>query len=427
MSVEQALKQAGVTFSRVAFDSREVRTGDLFFALRGAKTDGHLFLAEAAARGAIAAVVEEGDFGCIAPLLVVRVDNTLAALQEMAVEAVKKAQPRVVAVTGSYGKTTTKDFIYQLLHPKIPVWSTPGNQNSQIGLPAAILNREGQASVWVLEMGMNQPGEIERLVQLAPPEVAVLTQVGLVHVAPFGSLEAIAREKSQIFSHPRTKKGFVAAEISQELIWSAGVCPKTSFAVGKQADYQLREAPNGAWIVEEYGNKVELPSFSLPGRHNLHNLLGAISVARYFGIPWESIQQTIPHLKLPKKRLEWVEKDGVHFLNDSYNGTMQAMKEAILTLKEQRAKTGGAGRLVAALGSMKELGTFCAAAHKEMACFAKEHLDQIFWLGEDWGLQDLLFLDKSKLKEALFSTLCPGDWVLVKGARSDALWELVEF
>lgn len=426
MSIHQSLRQAGVIFSRVVFDSRHVEPGDLFFALRGVQTDGHLFLAHAAARGAAAAVVEDKYVASVASLPLFFVENSLVALQQMALEKVQQEKPRIVAVTGSYGKTTTKDFIAQLLQPNLPVWSTPGNQNSQIGLPVAILNKEDTAPIWVLEMGMNQPGELERLVQLAPPEVAVLTQVGLVHVASFGSLEGIAREKSQIFSHPLTKRGFLAADLSQE-IWLTGLCQKTSFAVEKPADYQLTEKPNGGFVVEEYGNKMELPPLPLPGKHNLHNLLGAISVARYFGVSWESIRETIPHVKLPKKRLEWIEKNGIRFLNDSYNASAQAVKGAIFALREQRAKEGGRGRLVAALGSIKELGSFSPAVHQEIALFAKEHLDQIFWMGEDWGLQDFLFFDKSKLKEALFAYVRPGDWVLVKGARSDALWELVEF
>lgn len=426
MSIRQSLRQAGVIFSRVAFDSRQVKAGDLFFALRGSTTDGHLFLAEAAARGAVAAVVEEKSAASSVSLPLFFVENSLTALQQMAVEEVQQEKPRIVAVTGSYGKTTTKDFITQFLQPNTPVWSTPGNQNSQIGLPAAILNREVRAPIWVLEMGMNQPGELERLVHLAPPEVAVLTQVGLVHVASFGSLEAIAREKSQIFSHPLTKRGFLAADLPQE-VSAVGVCPKTSFAVEKAADYRLTKKLNGGLVVEEEGNQEELPPFLLPGAHNLHNLLGAMAVARYFGVSWEAIRARIPHLKLPKKRLEWIEKQGVFFLNDSYNASAQAVKGAILALKERRAQAGGSGRLVAALGSMKELGSFSLAVHQEIARFAKEHLDQIFWMGEDWGLQDFLFFDKSKVKEALFAYVRPGDWVLVKGARSDALWELVEF
>lgn len=214
----------------VAVDSRQIKPGDLFFALPGAKADGHTFLEEAAKKGAAGAVVHHSYNGADFGLPLIKSDDVLQTLQELARKKVESARPRIVGITGSLGKTTTKEFVTTLLKAKYRVAASPGNSNSQIGLPLAILNHSGEGDeILVLEMGMTHPGEIHKLVSIAPPEVAVVTKVALVHACNFESIEEIAHAKGEIFSHPLTKMGIYNKESDfGGMLSGSGKCAKRS-------------------------------------------------------------------------------------------------------------------------------------------------------------------------------------------------------
>jgi UDP-N-acetylmuramoyl-tripeptide--D-alanyl-D-alanine ligase len=420
--------------SGVAVDSRNVLKGNVFFALKGAKTDGHLFLEAAVQNGATHAVVEEDFQGNSFGLQLIRVKDTLLCLQDTAKKFLSDSRAKIIAVTGSLGKTTTKGFIYQLLKSKYKVNTTSGSKNSQIGLALAVLNETvGDEDFLVLEMGMTLPRQIERLTEIAPPDIAIITSIALVHAGNFDSIEDIARAKSEVFCRPKTKLVIVNADTDcANFLMSKANCQK-SYSMQKEtkATWHL-EIQDERLIVDEDGEKTKLSSVDFPARHVYQNLLGAICIARECGMSFAEISQVLPTLTLPERRLQEIEKNGIVFINDSYNAAEISVKGAL----ESIAKRKTSGRKIAVLGNMVELGKFSDVCHKRVGEYALSTVDRLFCIGEhckplvevwqdaekpvEWFLRFEDLLDKLKLE------LRAGDLVLVKGSRVLQLERVVE-
>lgn len=426
-------------FVGVSVDSRQVKSGDLFFALKGAHADGHYFLHDAASKGASAAVVSKTFEGCGLQLPLIYVEDVLQTLQTFAKKWIEKWQPKIVAVTGSVGKTTTKDFIAAFLGMRYRVASSPGNSNSQIGLPLALLNHTvGEEEILIIEMGMTHPGNILGLVQIAPPDIALLTGTALVHACNFDSLAAIGRAKGEIFSHPKTRLGIMdCAIVNFEEIANIGTCPKISFGLCKQgveqpvADYTLQVVDN-QMLIAAPESQMTLDLLPLPGVHNRHNYLAAVAVARHFGLSWEEIRHKTPSLRLPERRLQFLEKNGILFLNDSYNASMVSVKAALESLPPPQKGS----KRIAVIGEMLELGSFSEYCHREVGEYAFQYVDQMFCFGKEciairdcWqaaGKPVEWHLERSAIVEKLKKILSPGDVVLLKGSRSKEVWRVME-
>jgi UDP-N-acetylmuramoyl-tripeptide--D-alanyl-D-alanine ligase len=411
-------------------DSRKVNKGSLFFALKGEKTDGHLFLKEAASLGAAAAVVHKDYAGEDYGLTLFRVEDVLKHMQELAAESFKRHRARVIAVTGSVGKTTTKEFIAHLLKERYRVDKTPGNSNSQVGVPLSLLNAPGTEEVFVLEMGMTGGGQISKLVHIAPPEVAILTSIALAHVGLFtNGLEGIAEAKAEIFSHPQTKKAFVHCD-AWDFTSVRSKAPSSTVLYGKrEAFYQIFSHHGQLWIQE---GVEKSPFFTLPfyESHLLENFLAAVGVARYFGLSWEEIFRQAQSLTPYKQRFEKIEKEGVIYINDCYNANPTSMKVALLNLPKGTQKT------IAVLGKMVDLGVFSEKYHREIAEIALQKVDHLFCLGEECipmlevfqkaGKQVDFFTEIELLKKQLKIAVSKGDIVLLKGSNVNALWKILE-
>lgn len=426
--------QAPTPVGGYAVDSRLIKPHQLFFALPGQKIDGHAYLEAVAAAGALGAVVSRAYQGPAYGLPLIVVEDVLDFLQALARDLFAHKRPLVVGVTGSVGKTTTKDFLRTLLSQRYQVAATPGNSNSQIGIPLAILNHtDGSEEVLVIEMGMSRAGEISKLVEIAPPDVALITSVALVHAGNFDSIEAIARAKGEIFTSPQTTIGLLPCEVTSfDALSYIGPCRKCTYStVATDADYRLVEE-SGELYVLTAGQRHRLDGWSVPGVHNRHNLLAAIAVARELEVGWEQINAAIPQLTLPDKRMQIVEWRGVLFTNDSYNGPPLGVKAALASLSHP-AK---GGRRIAVLGTMPELGKFSEGCHREIGEYALGVVDQMFCLGEEcqpiyqtWvnaGRPVDWFLEREKLVEALRKALQPGDVVLIKGANSKQMWKILD-
>lgn len=416
-------------------DSRNVHPGELFFALKGEKVDGHDYLRQAASKGAIGAVVSQNyrgeDFG----LVLLRVDNVLAALHKLATIVHAQRAVRVVAVTGSVGKTTTKEFIATLLQGKFNVGKTPGNANSQVSVPLTILNAQGDEEIFVIEMGMTNLHEIRRLVAIAPPEVAMITKIALAHAAFFPEgMEGIAEAKAEILSHPLTKLAIVNHQAARFSAVQRSTALKITYGLEEDAaasDFVLCRERELFYAREK---EAVTPPFPLPfsASHLCENFIGAAAVARAMGMSWEEILPQVQKLKSFKHRFESVEKQGILFINDAYNANATSMLAALTNLPVQRQGK----KRIAVLGSMKELGTFSEQSHTEVARIALSHIDYLLCLGEEcMAMVDVFqkegrpvehFLELVEIKKRMFELAEEGDVVLLKGSNSLKLWELLE-
>lgn len=421
--------------SGVAVDSRLLKPGDLFFALPGEHVDGHAFLESAASAGAAGAVVASHYQGPDHGIPLLYVPDTLHALQKLAQTTLQSSKASIVAVTGSLGKTTVKGFITSLLSHKFKVSASPGNSNSQIGLPLAILNHTSLSDdIIVLEMGMTLPGQLTKLIAIARPEVAVVTTVALVHAGNFNSLEEIARAKAEIFASPSTKLGIYHHESNLGgIIAAGGECPKRSFSTeSSQADSFLNVLDGDMHIQEAGQAPGRLPLLSIPGAHNRHNFLAALNVARYFGMTWEEIKAAQTSLELPERRLQFIEKYGALFVNDAYNASELSMIAAFNSLPNPKPGS----KRIAFLGGIVELGKFSEGCHRAVGKHALDHIDLMLCFGtdclpifEEWqsaGRPVVWASERNELMPALRQRLQAGDVVLLKGSRAKGVWKVLE-
>jgi UDP-N-acetylmuramoyl-tripeptide--D-alanyl-D-alanine ligase len=406
-------------------DSRRIGEGDLFFALKGERVDGHDFLAGVAQKGAIGAVVHRDYSGDDFGLFLLRVDDVLASLQKLARLHLERSPSFVIGITGSVGKTTTKDFAATLLEKKFKVGKTFENYNTNLSLPISILNQLGDEEVLILEMGMGKPGDLRELIQIAPPHLAVLTQVALAHAAAFpGGVQQIAQEKGAIFESPRLQGAIHFAELREYpdvlgMIRGA----KHSFSLNDlSADYFM-SLVEGRQTIDERGVRVYRFDPLFKEKHLLHNLLAAITIARFMKMEWSEINEQINALQVPKMRFEKFEEKGALFINDAYNANPESMKAALANLPSPKE----GGKRIGVLGTMATLGSFSQEAHAEIGRFAQDRLDYLLTLGEETqplydAFQEVkkpaeFFTDSEALAKRLAELICPGDVVLVKGSR----------
>jgi UDP-N-acetylmuramoyl-tripeptide--D-alanyl-D-alanine ligase len=417
-------------------NSREVLPGDLFFALKGEKVDGHDYLKEAAAQGAIGAVVSKDYQGEKFGLKLIPVENVIGSLQKLA-KIVHAGRPvRVVGVTGSVGKTTTKEFIATILEGKFRVEKTPGNANSQVGVPLSILNSEGKEEIFVMEMGMSLPHEIDKLIDIAPPEVCIITKVALAHAAFFpDGVEGIAAAKAEILSHPLTRLGILNRQVASFSAVQRTPCLKLTYGLETEADHSdlvlCREGQN--FYAKEKGGR-RTSAFSLPftASHLCENFIGAASVARAMDMQWSEIIPQAQKLTTYMRRFEKVERDGIVFINDSYNANLTSMRAALSNLPIPQ--TGK--KRIAVLGAMKELGVHTEQSHYEVAKIALSCIDYLLCLGEECitmvnlfekeGRPVEHFLEFDAIKKRVFELAEEGDIVLLKGSNSKKLWQILE-
>jgi UDP-N-acetylmuramoyl-tripeptide--D-alanyl-D-alanine ligase len=348
MGAQTAL--AGVV-SSFSIDSRTLHAGDLFFAISGDVHDGHKFVNDALDRGAEAAVVH-GDSA--SGERIIRVENTLAALQQLAKWAVSRWGGRVVGVTGSAGKTTTKDIIAAVLGSAMPVGKTVGNFNNHVGLPLSTLRVPQDAKVAVLEYGMNHAGEIRDLGRIVPPDVAVVTNVGYAHVENFESIEGIAAAKRELVEALKPDGTAVLNEDDERV--RRFEAPRTLFyGLSQVSDLELR--PDGVRF-RAYGIEFESP---MQGRHAVSNMLAALAVARLFGIDPGTAREALRLLPPGKMRGERLRHNGIEVINDCYNSNPDAVRGMLDVLKDIPAK-----RTIAVLGEMLELGRWSEPLHREV-------------------------------------------------------------
>lgn len=419
-------------------DSRALKAGDIFVALRGEKFDGHAFVPKAALSGALGVVVEEVPPGLPENLAVIVVDDTLRALQQIAGHYRRTLDLKVVAITGSSGKTSTKDLTAAVLGERFRVTRTAGNFNNHIGLPLTMLAAEGAHQAGVFEIGMNHPGEIAPLAELAAPDVAIITNIGIAHIEFMGSREAIAQEKGML-AEAIGADGHVILCADDDFSESIAARTKANVILcgienGEVRASNLRHDFSGTrFLLQARGVEVEV-LLPVPGIHMVRNALLAVGAGLVFGLSLEECAAGLGKLELTKGRLEQKLIRGIQVLDDTYNANPDSMAAALRTL----AQMPTAGRRIAVLGRMAELGTESDAGHTSAGVVAAEvGIDALIGVGEEPGLiveaaarGGITMVFKAATIDEGVQTLCglarPGDVVLVKGSRSARMERIVE-
>jgi len=407
-----------------SIDSRTLSPGDLFFALRGPNHDGRKYVADVLRRGAAGAVVD-GEVEAEGPVL--RVDDSLTALQQLAAEARREWAGEVVGVTGSAGKTTTKDVIAEMLAESLTTAKNEGNLNNHMGLPLSLLRIGDEARVAVLEMGMNHAGEIRALAEIARPNVGVVTNVGWAHIENFESMEGIAAAKRELIeSLPENGTAVLNAD-DPRVASFAKVHPKPVVFYGQSPDASVR-AEDVRYSLEGVKFRVGSAEFdsALTGRHNVSNILAGIAVAGIYGITPDRLVDRVKKLVPGKMRGERFHHQGVLVYNDCYNSNPDAARAMLDVLRDTPAR-----RRIAVLGEMLELGHWAEPLHRDVGNYAAEcGIDVLVGLrGAACYLLDaakrsglragaaFFFEDAAQAGDLVRSIAKPGDAILFKGSR----------
>lgn len=422
--------------TRLVTDSRSIRKGDFFVALLGERFDGHAFLGavwEAGAAGALVSTVNSRLNG----MTQIEVPDTLAALQRLAKAYRSELPLKAIGVTGSSGKTSTKEMIASVLGERFAVTKTVGNYNNHIGLPLTLLGASCADEVGVFEMGMNHAGELALLCEIACPDYAVITNVGIAHIGFFGTREAIAKEKA-VVAESISAEGFVVLNANDEFTdWMASRCKARVIRAGlNQGDLQAREieyGDKGSTFALTHGalsTRVVLP---VHGEHMVTNAALAAAVGVGLGLTLQECATGLAKTTIPGNRLKIQRLGRVLLINDAYNANPDSMVAALRTAAHFAVK----GRRVAALGRMGELGEQSELGHRQVGrAVAECEFDHLVTVGDEArlmaeaahsaGLKSTRqATTHEQAVEALLDYLEPGDLLLVKGSLSSAMDRVV--
>ncbi|MDE0333126.1 MAG: UDP-N-acetylmuramoyl-tripeptide--D-alanyl-D-alanine ligase [Nitrospinae bacterium] len=432
----------------VSTDTRTLEAGELFIALKGPNFDGAQFLAQAMEKNAAGVVVEQGaEVPDGDATFVVEVPDTLKALGDLARAHRSRFEIPMVGVTGSNGKTTTKEMIAGLLSTSGETCKSEGNLNNLVGLPHQVLRLGEEHDNAVFEMGMSEPGEIRRLAEIVRPQIAVITNVGPAHIEGLGSVEAVRDAKGEILEN--IPPGGVAV-LSNEDPHSRVLAERHEakggrvirFGFSPQSDFWADEiyiSSEGAQFMLHCPGGESGVRLKALGRHNVLNALAAAASASELDIGLDEMADGLSQAVLPKMRFQVREiagREGVHLLDDSYNANPESVAQAVETASAIR----GDGRLISVLGDMAELGPLAERAHREVGRkLAASSVDLFVGVGPLMrlasdearlagmdGARIMNFDTPNQAASSLAGTLIPGDWVLVKGSRSMMMERVIE-
>ena len=420
----------------VTIDSREVKQGTLFIPFKGENVDGHRFVPQALKDGA-GACFHQRDIALTEEVEgpIIWVEDTLQALQQLAQAYLRHVDPKVIAVTGSNGKTTTKDMIESVLAPEFKVKKTQGNYNNEIGMPLTILQLDEDTEVSILEMGMSGYHEIEALSQLAQPDIGVITNIGESHMQDLGSREGIAQAKAEIVLGMKDNGLFIYdgdEPLLKPHVQKLQQRDSLSIGLSDECDYvcQLND-------VEDSGihftiNEKEAYDLPILGTHNMKNAAIAIAVGHAMNLDYETIHHNLSQVQLTAMRMEQHKKaDGTVVINDAYNASPTSMRAAIDTVADMDGK-----QKILVLGDMLELGETSEVMHASVGEHTyRKGIDVVYTLGAEsqaiakastsYVKTNHHFDDKDELIDALRDIIHPGAIVLVKGSRGMKLEEVV--
>lgn len=424
--------------SSVCIDSREIKKFSLFIPLNGENTDGHFFISNAFENGATASLIDVNhEVPDVSDKTIIRVNDTLCALQKIAKNYKKRFNIPVIGVTGSVGKTTTKEMIASVLSIEMDVLKTKGNNNGQIGLPLTLLDAEKHHEVIVAEMGISKFGEMEKLSDIARPDIGVITNIGISHIENLKTKENIREEKLKILKNYEGKYFLngdspLLSELDKNKF-------KNTVYFGLNGPYQYRaedilscgQSTEFALVAPNFKENLAIPCL---GMHNVYNALAAVSIALDMGMYLDDIKAGLLNYKGVSMRQEILDINGISIIDDSYNASPDSVKSALAVLRAVHSK----GRNIAVISDMLELGSNTEKIHYDLGKYiAVEGIDILITTGKlakfiNQGASDSALPIKTihcnnndETSKCVYSILNPGDKVLVKGSRSMHMDEIV--
>lgn len=466
MSIEQ-LYDEYLKSRIVTTDSRQITPGAIFFALKGANFDGNKFAAQALEQGAALCVIDDPD--CKNDDRMVLVKDSLATLQELARYHRQQLEIPVIGITGTNGKTTTKELINAVLSKRYRTWATQGNFNNHLGVPLTLLSMPANTEIAIVEMGANHPFEIEFLCNIANPEFGLITNVGKAHLEGFGSFKGVIKTKTELYKHLAAMAGVIFVNADNEILVERaekmsqlpatpsilpGVVP--AFPGVRPIDYSDDFKPRGVNMpmasVISYGSaagaeckgsfvsanpylkfyfedddNVYTVQSNLIGAYNFDNAMAAVCVGRYFGVELFDIKTAIEEYMPSNNRSQYKETGRNALILDCYNANPSSMRVAVENFVQMKSDNK-----VVVLGGMKELGSDSKAEHKSLYdMLRKAELKQIILVGDEFKFASsennvLWFPSVTEAKEHLVSNPISGATILLKGSNSNKMWLLEE-
>ena len=439
---------------RISIDSRTLIPGDLFFAIIGPNFDGHDFIIKAFRKGAVGAVVCKGASTLLQNeqreknKIIIEVKDTLSALQDWSKHYKDKFKTFNICVTGSNGKTTTKEIIAHILSQEFPLLKTSGNYNNEIGIPLTLLQLDKSHKLLVAEMGMRGLGEIKILTNFIPPDLAVITNVGEAHIGLLGSKNNIFKAKTELLQS-LDKEGITILNRDDPYFFKMSKIVKDkklyTFGIENKSDIMAcnvrMESDKGMrFTLEVQNGKSREIYFPLLGRHNIYNALAAAAAAFAMGIELDLIEKGLSSFKPLDLHMQFSNfYNGIKIINDSYNASPLSVKNALETLAEVAQKN----RKIAILGDMLELGEKADFYHREIGKeVAKLSIDTLITVGqggkiiaqsskEEGMAEERIFSfeknEKKNLSKKLLSLAKSGDFILLKGSREMKMEDILEF
>ena len=431
----EVIVRAREEFSGVSIDSRTISGDELFFALRGERHDGHSYLRDVLQKGGGAVIARGCDLSSLPHLpankTVVAVDDPLTALQAWARALRFRFPHEVIGVVGSNGKTTTKELIASVLAVRFAAHKTAGNMNNHIGLPLSLLRKPDAAQIMIMEMGTNRPGDIRELCEIAGPSIGVVTNIGMEHLAGFGSLERVREAELEILPYVHTAIVNADDRFLMDGVKSSFHGKILSFAIdNRDADIRasrIEPTASGTRFVVHLGPESATVDLQLCGRFNVANALAAVAAGSAAGMMLQEIRSGLESFAGVHMRFSVVRHEGITILSDVYNANPSSMDAAVDELVRRCREESGSGRcrMVAVLGNMLELGEREAELHANLGRRLKaEGVEVFIGVGslmrhavEAFGPHAEAVEDAPAAARMLMPRLRPGDCLLVKGSR----------
>ena len=405
----------------VSIDSRTLQSGQLFFALSGPNFNGNQFAKQALDKGAIAVVVD--DDVSVTDGRVICVENTLRSLQTLSTEHRTTLGTTIFALTGSNGKTTTKELIHSVLSSSFTTVATQGNLNNHIGVPLTLLSLQENTEIGVVEMGANHPGEIALLANIAQPNAGLITNFGKAHLEGFGSLEGVVKAKSELYDYLKNTNGLIFANADDPKIMAQlkGQDPITygTDTLARVSATLLAEKDAIAIEVDQLQIQTQLR-----GAYNGYNALAAYTVGKHFGVSPQNAKSALESYIPENNRSQLIRKKNLHITLDAYNANPTSMYAALKSFSKKE------GKKIAVLGQMNELGMHTETEHKQLVDWIKTSpLDDCYWVGsafEQFVSSDKYFPNINHAMDYFSKTSLGQASLLVKGSRSFTLEKLVD-